>query len=85
MVLVVDKTLTYVRSQLTINSIPRSIKLFRTRVIVAHDGGLSVYNMKSLGKSKIINHEKFIASLEPINLFEPMLDEEYILCVNNSA
>lgn len=69
MVFVVDKTLNYVRSNLIINNIPRSIKLLRTRVIVAHDGGLSVFNMKSLGQSKLIIHDKLFASKEPINLF----------------
>ncbi len=43
MVLVVDKTLNYVRSNLQINNIPRSIKIQPSRVFIAHDGGLSMF------------------------------------------
>ena len=54
MVLVVDKTLNYVRSNLQINNIPRTIKIQPSRVFIAHDGGLSMFNMKAIGQSKTV-------------------------------
>jgi hypothetical protein len=54
MVLVVDKTLNYVRSNLQIDGVPKSIKIQASRVFIAHDGGLSMFNMKAIGQSKTV-------------------------------